>query len=94
MVTLFLNRLYTYKYEVVLLYLLCGFTVWLYSVVIYIYLGFNHSCAYNKGGCTQICDVDSMGNRLCRCYDGFTLQADGITCLGNEGSLGTEIWEE
>lgn len=39
------------------------------------------SCANNNGGCAQLCRHDDAGTRFCGCQPGWTLQADGTTCV-------------
>ena len=38
-------------------------------------------CATNNGGCDHYC-TNTIGNFVCSCYPGFTLDGDERTCLG------------
>ena len=44
-------------------------------------------CAKDNGGCDHIC-VNTDGGRVCKCRAGYTLAADGTTCLGNDNTNG------
>ena len=36
-----------------------------------------------NGGCQHIC-VNTPGSYYCKCFDGYTLNADGKTCSGTD----------
>ena len=39
-----------------------------------------------NGGCSQLCVPSAAGGRVCRCGQGYRLQADGTTCLTDTGT--------
>ncbi len=41
-------------------------------------------CQYVNGGCEQFCD-DSGPRRKCSCPEGYSLGADGISCVAEGG---------
>ena len=59
------------------------------AAVSLLYITFTHvlvradTCEVENGGCSQLCLVDGVGQR-CRCYFGFQLDQDGITCTSSE----------
>ena len=38
-------------------------------------------CSTSNGGCDQVC-TNAIGSFNCSCNEGFSLNADGITCDG------------
>ena len=40
-----------------------------------------NECSEDNGRCDQICN-NTMGSYHCMCSDGFTLDSDNHTCLG------------
>lgn len=43
----------------------------------------SNSCTENNGGCSDICSRTTDG-RVCSCHPGFSLDFDGVTCIGTE----------
>lgn len=43
-------------------------------------------CIVNNGGCSGICSRTTDG-RVCLCNPGFSLDFDGVTCVGTEVAL-------
>ena len=40
-----------------------------------------NECLTNNGGCAQICN-NTVGSFMCSCNPGYSLGADGISCVG------------
>ena len=65
-----------------------NFRTWLYRSIymlffICFYVAVANPCLENNGGCSDICSVMS-GGRVCSCNPGFSLDFDGVTCVGTE----------
>lgn len=45
-----------------------------------------NECNTNNGGCNQTC-VNEIGSFHCLCNSGYTLDADGLGCTGNDYSF-------
>ena len=55
-----------------------------WSFIMYLPLTDVNECQQgNNGGCAQVCS-NSAGSFSCQCREGFSLQADEITCIGRE----------
>lgn len=39
-----------------------------------------------RGVCAQVCD-NSIGSFVCRCFQGYTLNGDKVTCSGEFGEF-------